>query len=65
MPGTNEQGQDFQFSMNCVKVNADLMIVYVNQGKNGIMMNVQLRVKYQMIGALVQIIVARKGGRDC
>ena len=37
--------QDFQFSMNRVSVNVNLMKVYVIQIRNGIMMNVSANVK--------------------
>ena len=47
--------QNFQFSLNCVNVNVDLMRVDVIQGKNGIMINVVVVVKNQMIGVLVKM----------
>ena len=37
--------QDFQFSMNRVSVNVNLMKVYVIQIRNGIMMNASANVK--------------------
>ena len=43
--------------MNCVRVNVDLMKVYVIQGKNGVMMNVDVSVKSYMVDVLVKMII--------
>ena len=43
--------------MNCVRVNVDLMKVYVIQGKNEVMMNVDVSVKSYMVDVLVKMII--------
>ena len=43
--------------MNCVRVNVDLMKVYVIQGKNGVMMNVDVSVKSYMVDVLVKMVI--------
>ena len=40
--------QEFQFIMNCVSVNVDLMEMYVIQSMNGIMVNVYVNVINQI-----------------
>ena len=43
--------------MNHVSVNVDLIGVYVIQGKNGIVMNIGVIEKNQMIGFLVKMMI--------
>ena len=46
--------QDFQFSVDRISVNTDLMKMCATQSKNGVMINFNLNIGNQLIGVFVK-----------
>ena len=49
--------QDFQFRMNLVSSNRELMKLYVIQSKNGVIINIGVSVTSQMIEVFIKMII--------